>query len=206
MPLPEPLSPAVLARIPPDARVFDAGSELWRVYSRGGAHPTPWNAFRAYGPTNLRFDHHHPPPHEQERAILYAAEQALTCLAEVFQDGRAIDRTSREPWLVCFPTARRLRLLDLGGLWPTRAGGSQEMNTGDRAMARRWSATIYAAYPDIDGLSYPSKMHGSARSVALYERAGNVFPPEPSFHLPLAAAELFDTLNNAARQLGYQLL
>lgn len=117
-----------------------------------------------------------------------------------------IDRAQRRPWLVSFTTARVLRLVDLRELWPTRAGGSQAINTGDREMARRWSAAIYAAYPDIDGLYYPSKMHGMAVSVALYERAVDALPREPGFHLPLDADELFDALNNAARDLGYQLL
>ena len=114
----------------------------------------------------------------------------VASLAEVFQDGRVIDRLQRKPWLVSFATARDLRLLDLRGLWLTRAGGSQEMNTGDRAMARRWSCAIYEAYRSSDGLYYPSKMHGMAVSLALYEFAATALPRDPGFHLPLEADDL----------------
>jgi len=54
--------------------------------------------------------------------VLYAALEATTCLAEVFQRRRSIDVGRREPWLVGFETGADLRLLDLTGVWPTRAG------------------------------------------------------------------------------------
>src|SRR3954452_17380806 len=160
MTLADPPPPEDLRRIPPAIHTLPGGTELWRIYARGGDHPTTWNAFRTYGPTNLRFDHHDPPPRPQRRGILYAAEQALTCFAEAFQDSRTIDCTAREPWLVGFRTRVALALLDLRGVWPTRAGASQEINTGDRERARQWSRVFYLAYPDIAGLYYPSKMHG----------------------------------------------
>lgn len=206
MPLPDPLPPEELGHIAPDVLVLPSGTELWRIYARGGAHPTTWNAFRPYGPTNLRFDHHDPPPRPQRRGILYAAEQALTCFAEVFQDSRTIDCSAREPWLVSFRTRTPLTLLNLCGVWPTRVGASQEINTGDREKARRWSRAFYLAYPAIHGLYYPSKMHGGARSIALYERARAARPSRPGFHLPLAADELVDTIANAASDLGYLVI
>lgn len=206
MPLADPPAPEELRRIPPALHVLPGGTDLWRIYARGGAYPTTWNAFRTYGPTNLRFDHHDLPARQQRRGILYAAEQALTCFAEVFQDTRTIDCFSREPWLVSFSTRAPLTLLDLRGVWPTRAGASQEINTGDREKARLWSRAFYLAYPDIHGLYYPSKMHGGALSIALYERARSARPTRPGFHLPLAADELVDTIENAAADLGYLVI
>ncbi len=95
-----------------------ADTELHRVYFRGGAHPTRWNALRYFGPTSGRFDHHLP-DHEgrgqiQERGITYVAADILTCLAEVFQGAlHAIGRTRGSPWLVSFSLAADVGLLDL---------------------------------------------------------------------------------------------
>jgi hypothetical protein len=180
--LPEPPSIADLAAVPPDWRVLPPGSELWRLYFRASAHPTGWHTFRDFGPLGSRFDHHLPPPRAQERAILYSATSILTCLAELFQDTRAIDVLHQEPWLVGFATLRPVRLLDLTGRWPTRAGASMALNSGPRARARRWSMAIYAAYPQAEGLWYPSSMHANQPSVALYERARDALPSAPFFH------------------------
>jgi len=206
---PEPPSAEALARIGIDAHVhmLPAGTGLWRIYFRGGPHPATWNTFRVFGPVpTARFDHHDSPPHEQERAILYAAVTGPICLAEVFQTSRAIDLTTNVPWLVRFHLIREVRLLDVTHLWPTRAGGSQEINSGDHARAQRWSRAIYAAYPEIDGLWYRSKMYGSMPAVALYERARQALPLRPSFHAALASPTLFDIVNNAAAQLGYTVV
>ncbi|MCP4658443.1 MAG: hypothetical protein GY856_23765, partial [bacterium] len=107
---PEPPAASQLAEISPEIRILPAGTELWRVYLRGGRHPTFWDGFRAYGPTRSRFDHHLPPPRLQERMILFAAEQGPICLAEVFQDTRTIDRVARDSWLVSFAVSRAVRL------------------------------------------------------------------------------------------------
>ena len=199
----EPPPPEELARIPPRWHVLPAGTELWRIYSRGGAHPTIWNAFRRYGPTHLRFDHHLPPPHEQERAILYAAPAILTCLAEVFQDTGWIDPRHDDPWLVGFRLARPVRLLSLRGLWPTRAGASMAINTGDRSRARTWSRAIHTAYPAAEGLWYASAMNAHAPSVALYERAAEALTVPPVFHRALADPLVRPILAQSAHALRY---
>lgn len=187
--------------------VIPAGTELWRVYFRGGQHPTAWNTFRAFGPVaTARFDHHESPPRAQERAILYAAVAAPTCLAEVFQTSRVIDRITSAPWLVSFHSVADLHMLDLTGLWPTYAGGSQEINSGDRHIARQWSRAIYAAFPAVHGLWYRSRMYGSMPAVALYERARSAIPVRPSFHMALASPAIFDALDDAAARLGYTLV
>lgn len=206
---PPPPPPEALARIEVGAHlhVIPAGAELWRVYFRSGQHPTIWSAFRTFGPVaTARFDHHEPPPHEQDRAILYVATEGPICLAEVFQISRVIDRFAGAPWLVSFRLTAELHLLDLTGLWPTAAGGSQEINSGSRQTARQWSRAVYAAFPDIHGLWYRSKMYGSMPAVALYERARRTLPAQPSFHTALASPTIFDVLDAAAAQIGYTLV
>lgn len=206
---PPPPSADTLARagVGTHLHVVPAGTELWRVYFRRGQYPTTWHAFRAFGPVaTARFDHHEPPPREQERAILYAAAEGPICLAEVFQTSRVIDRVTGAPWLVSFPLTTDLHLLDLTGLWPTYAGGSQEINSGDRRIARQWSRAIYAAFPDIQGLRYRSKMYGSLPAMALYERARGALPTQPSFHTALASPAIFDVLDGTAADMGYTLV
>lgn len=183
-----------------------AGSVLWRVYFAGGAHPVAWDTFRHFGPTNSRFDHHPPPPSVQSHGVLYGAENGPTCLAEVFQQTRVIDRSRDAPWLVSFATMRDLTLLSLRDTWPTRAGASMAINTGRRDRARRWSQSCYKAYPAIDGLWYSSSMHGNKPAVALYERAISAMPAHPTFHRALADAAIYPALSNAAASVGYLLV
>lgn len=195
-----------LAKIPPQVHSLSAGTELWRVYFQGGRHPTVWNLFRSWGPTNSRFDHHEPPPHDQSREILYAALLGLTSLAEVFQDTRVINRTRNSPWLVAFCLDRDVPLLDLTGNWPTQAGASMVINSGPRPRAQRWSRVIYEAYPDIEGIYYPSSMYANQPAVALYERATSATPTHPTFHRALDNPLLRIRLVNAAIDLGYGLM
>jgi hypothetical protein len=212
--LPDPPEPAWLrAHIAPELQSFPPLTRLWRIYFRAGSHPTLWNNLRHWGPTNARFDHHLADPEGrgrlQDRGVLYAAgghQGGLTCLAEVFQRSRLINPIRNEPWLVAFITARDLTLLDLTGLWPTRAGASTVLNSGPRPRARAWSRTIYAAYPEIDGLLYPSSMAGHAPAIVLYERAEGAIPPRPDLHRSLADPALATVLSNAARDLNYGLL
>jgi hypothetical protein len=202
---PEP--PADLAaRLPPRLHRLPAGTELWRVYFRGGRHPGVWNGWRAYGPVpGGRFDHHEPPPRPQPRAILYAAADGVTGLAEVFQAARVIDATTHQPWLVGFSLGEELTLLDLTGTWPTAAGASMAISAGPRPRAQRWSRAIYEAYPGVQGLWYPSSMHANRPAAALYERARPAVAATPFFHRALADPLLADLLAWAAEALGYGL-
>src|SRR5688500_10965621 len=94
---PEP--PATLA-LTAQLKPFPAGTLCWRIYFGAGPHPISWDGFRFFGPTAARFDHHDDPPAVQAKGVLYAASSAVTCLAEVFQATRVIDRNHRQPWLV----------------------------------------------------------------------------------------------------------
>jgi hypothetical protein len=203
---PEPPDAATLRRIGPQWRELPAGTLLVRIYSRGGAHPVEWNALRFYGPLDGRFDHHEPPPSLQARGILYAATVAVTCLAERFQAARTIDPFAGEPWLVAFRLQRSVRLLDLTGTWPTRAGASMAINSGQRSRSRRWSKAIYAAYPDAEGLWYASSMYRNAPATALYERAQAALPRSPEANRALADPVLQIGLENAALELNDALI
>jgi hypothetical protein len=200
--LPEPPRPLTT---PAEPRRLAAGTRLWRVYRRGGAHPASFGELRHFGPTDARFDHHDPPPRVQDKAILYAADEPTTCLAEAFQATRVIERAAGDPWLVGFDTARDLTLLDLTGAWPTRAGASMAINSGPRPRARQWSQAIYDAYP-VDGLWYASSMHANRPSVALYERGRDAVPAAPSFHRALVDPAIRSRLDAAAKRLGYALV
>lgn len=202
---PEPPSVSELARVRPAIRTLAKGAELWRVYFRGGPHPTLWNRFRSFGPTSSRFDHHTLPARVQRRQILYAAENGPTCVAEAFQDARFIDRSAGSPWLVAFELARAVKLLDLTGAWPTRAGASMSLCSGPRPRARRWSQAIFAAYPEVEGLIYPSSMNANEPCVALYERARSALPAHPTFHRALVDPSLLTPFRDAARRFGYGL-
>ncbi|MFN8634111.1 MAG: RES family NAD+ phosphorylase [Chloroflexota bacterium] len=197
---------AVLASVLPAWKIVPTDSALFRVYFRGGPFPVTWNHLRYYGPTHARFDHHLPPARIQNRGILYASDHPRTPLAEVFQVSRTIDARRDEPWLVGFRLSREIRLLDLTGLWPTRAGASMAIASGLRSTARRWSSTIYEAYSGADGLWYGSSMHANAPCVALYERGASALPARPSFHRALADDTLRAFLETSADLLGYRLI
>jgi hypothetical protein len=203
--LPEP--PAGGLKLPAETVTLAARTPLARIYFVGGRHPAAWNGFRYFGPTASRFDHHDPPPAvSKTKAILYAARDATTCLAEVFQATRVIDRTLDAPWLAVFETTRDLTLLDLTGAWPTRAGASMAINSGPRPRARRWSQAIHAAYPGVEGILHASSMHANKPAVALYERAQNALASAPSFNRALSDAALAPSIGTAATTLGYRIV
>jgi hypothetical protein len=203
---PPPLVGALRA-IAPEIHVIPAGAVLWRIYFRAGAHPARWNGFRSFGPTGSRFDHHPPPAkRHRSRAILYASDSGPTSLAEVFQHTRVIDRFADSPALAALELTAELELLDLTGAWPTRAGASMAISSGSRARARAWSRAIYAAYPSIAGLRYPSSMNANQPAFALYERARSGLPPVAAFDLPLAAPSLAAPLAAAAIRFGYAMV
>lgn len=203
---PDPPSKAQLQAIGPDIAILHAGTKLWRIYFRSGPHPMTWNQFRKYGPTSSRFDHHTPPRRVQQRAITYSAKDGPTCFAEVYQDTRTIDRRRNDPWLVKFEIVRKVSLLDLTGLWPTKAGASMAINSSSRAKARRWSRAIYSAFANVEGLLYCSAMHGNKPAVALYDRAIAAMPMTPTFNRALIDPSMITVLSNAAVNLNYILI
>jgi hypothetical protein len=206
LPLP-PGAVALAARTPPEAVAMTRVTTLWRIYGTAGPHAGLWARFRHFGPVSTaRFDHHLPPPAEQPRAVLYAALAIQTCVAEVFQDTRVIDRRRRGAWLAGFRLAREVHLLDLSGTWPTRAGASQAISSGPRDSAQAWARSIYEAYPDLEGMWYCSSMDGGRPAVTLNERAEIALLRQPDVNLPLTHAGLELPLARMGRSLGYLLV
>ena len=189
----------------PEWRPVEPGDELWRVYFRGGEHPSRWNQFRTFGPIDARFDHQLEGQPDTGRAVMYLAMSPVTCLAEVFQKTRAIHRTHRRPVLVEFAMTTPLKLLDLTGAFPTRIGASMSLMTGARSVGRNWARGLYAAYPQAQGLAYPASMHANAVAIMLNDRTdpAKALPRSPGFHKALDDAGMITVLKNAARRLGY---
>lgn len=184
-----------------------AGDRLWRIYFRGGAYPTAWSDFRRFGPTGSRFDHHTRPRAPQRRGIVYATggpNAIPTAIAEVFQETRHVDRARGEPWLVCLQLTAPLALLDTGSTWPVRAGGNLAINSGAKSSSRAWSRRIYASYPAVAGIWYPSSLTNHP-CAALYERAAPSLPSAPLLNLPLTHPGLLANLTVAAAGLKYRM-
>lgn len=201
---PNPPSQDRLAKLGPRVRILPVGTELWRIYFRGGKHPGTWDGFRFFGPVDARFDHHVPPPHDQTRGVIYGATEIETCVAEVFQATRILDRQRNDAWLVGFQLGRDVILHDLTGTWPTAASASMAINTGPRVRAQKWSRAVYEVYVDVEGLRYCSSMNANHPAILLYERAEDVvITATPFFHRALVDPMLFTPLRNAAADLGY---
>ncbi len=137
--------------------------------------------------------------------MLYAARDLITCVAEVFQASRLVDRVAADRCLAGFRLKRSVRLLDLTGDWPTRAGASQALASGPRPRAQAWARTIYLAYPKVEGIWYPSSMHGGNPALVLFERAETALPTAPELDVPLSHPGLLPDLVRAAGSLGYLL-
>lgn len=188
-------------------------TRLARIFSARSSHPQRWDSFREVGPLpHARFDPQAPAPDggpvvDSGVGVLYFALSVRTCVAEVFQSTSAVDRDTKGPHLVVLRPRRALRLLDLAGLWPTRAGCSQEISSGPKAMTQRWARAIRAAHPDLDGVWYRSSMDSGAPAVCLWEPpAKSALPEKPDFLAELGSAGLDVPLGRICRELNYILL
>ena len=179
---------------------------LWRVHRTEGEHAIGWDRLRYWGPVaTARFDPHLAPPHSQSRGALYAGLGIPDILAEVYQETRVVDRAAGAPYLAAWRPARPLRLLDLTGDWPIKAGASYTINAGRKDYCRSWAQTIYTAHPDLDGLWHHSSMTGRPL-VTLFTHAADSFPGRPDIDLPLAHHGLDMILLDACNQIGYRLV
>jgi hypothetical protein len=204
--LPAPPDVSRLAASSPAWRDVTAGTVLWRVHATTGAHPQPWNTLRQYGPVaSCRFDPHSEPPRAQTTGVAYTALSVPTALAERFQSNRRVNRSLAGAHLTGFRPARALRLLDLAGDWPLRAGASHTLNTGRRDVCRAWARAFVAAWPDLDGLWHISSMTGLP-CLTLFTAAADCFPSAPVFSEPLSHPGLETRLATACEQIGYRLL
>lgn len=184
-------------------------TSLARIFRAAGEHSLRWNEFRIAGPfATARFDPH--PATRDDRpvnapgyGVMYLGLSLRTCLAETFQGARVVDRHTGSPTLAVFRSTRVLRLLDLSGTWPTRAGASQAISTGRRDRARAWARAIFAAYDDIDGLWYRSSMNAGQPAVCLWQRASDAVAGPADALMPLDAAGLALPIARECRRLGY---
>ena len=213
--LPQPPDPAVLAgllRPDEDIVAIHPGTPLVRVFTASGRHPQQWDTFRHAGPLpHARFDPHPPGPRgrptDSPAGVLYFGLTAQTSVAEVFQDTSIVDRVTRRPFIVVFRPTRALRLLDLAGLWPTRAGASQEISSGARERTQEWARAIRVAHPGLDGLWYRSSMDSGDPAVCLWDPpAGNAMPASPDALVPLDHPGLDVPLARICEALNYTLL
>lgn len=205
--LPDPPSIGALQALDPPILTLNESDTLARVYFAGGPRPVAWNEFRSWGPAErARFDHHlydaNSRPHLQDRGVFYCAEAAQTCIAEVFQQARVIERVRNDPYLAIFELKSALRLLDLRGYFATQMGASLAIHSGPRHRARAWARALYDAY-NHDGILYLSSMNSGQTAIALNERSENCLAPDARFNRPLADPSLTDLIDACAHSLGY---
>jgi len=188
-------------------------TRLVRIFAHRGTHPQQWNTFRYTGPLpHARFDPHPPGPdgepvENHEHGVLYFGLSVRTSVAEVFQATSTVDRRTRSPHLVVLRPRRTLRLLDLAGLWPTRAGASQAMSAGPKDLTQAWARVIRAAYPELDGLWYRSSMDAGDPAICLWDPpAASALPYTPDVLLPLDHPGLDLPLGRICEELNYTML
>jgi hypothetical protein len=214
--LPQPPTPAALKsllRIDEDVVAVHSATRLVRIFAAGGAHRQRWNSFRYAGPLpHARFDPHPlgpdtSPATTRNHGALYFGLSARTSVAEVFQAASIVDRSTRRPHLVVLRPRRTLRLLDLAGLWPTRAGASQEISSGPKDVTQAWARAIRAAHPDLDGVWYRSSMDSGEPAICLWDPpAADTIPDAPEVLLPLDYPGLDLPLARICDDLNYVLL
>lgn len=227
--LPLPPTADVLARAlrpTEDIVAVHPATRLVRVFTALGNHPQFWNVFRYAGPlAHGRFDPQQPlngsgpttefppsapspsAPDDPQAGVLYFSLSVRTSIAEVFQLTSTVDRATRSPHLVVLRPARTLRLLDLTGLWPTRAGASQEISSGPKKVTQQWTRVIRAAHPGLDGIWYRSSMDSGDPSIALWDPpAGDALPASPDVLLPLNHPGLDLPLARVCADLNYVLV
>jgi hypothetical protein len=200
-----------LRSLAPSLLTVHAGTRLHRIYERGGDYPTLWNAFRYFGPTDARFDHHLPDDdghgRVQERGVLYLATDITTAIAEVFQDRRSVNRGNGDPWSVSFVLASELTLLNLTDTFCVQAGGSMKLTSGPTMYSQNWARSFYECYADIQGIYHPSSLTNRP-ILTLYERADSsrCFPETTSFHRALSDPLLIEPLRNVCKEIGYRFV
>ena len=111
-----------------------------------------------------------------------------------------------EPWLVGLETAVELRLLDLTGRWPTRAGASMALSTGPHARTRPWSRAAYEAYPDCTVSGMARRWTACSAASRFSSVQLHAMPAAPAFHRALADAPVRALLEQWADELNYRLI
>lgn len=143
-----------IARV--DAEMAEVDRALWRLHTPTGPHPLCWDHLRSYGLlTSARFDPWPPPTDHgidpETSGVGYFALDIPSCLAEVFQTCRGVDRGGGVQ-LTGFSPTRPLALLDLRTDWPIAIGASHLINSGPKDRCRAWACALRSAHPGCDGL------------------------------------------------------
>jgi hypothetical protein len=205
--LPDRPDPGTLASSRPDFHTIPTSTVLWRIHRTTGAQVTAWKVLRSYGPiASCRFDPHPegPPRLHPGMGVLYAAGSLPTALAEVFQATRIVDCVTDSPAATAFRFNRPVRLLDLTGGWPLRAGASHVINTGRRSATRAWARAFLGAWPALDGLWHTSSLTGHP-CVTVYPAAAGALPDDSDHTFALGDPLYADWLLGAADSIGYDL-
>lgn len=196
-----------------DVVAVHPATRLVRIFTAHGNHPQQWNSFRYTGPLpHGRFDPQQPARGghavtDPGNGVLYFGLSVRTSVAEVFQTTSTVDRRTRGPRLVIVRPTRTLRLLDLGGLWPTRVGASQEISSGPKKITQAWARAIRGAFGDLDGLWYRSSMDSGDPALCLWDPpAGEALPIAPDVLLPLDHPGLDVPLGRVCQELNYTML
>ncbi|WP_299039406.1 RES family NAD+ phosphorylase [uncultured Pseudokineococcus sp.] len=187
-----------------------AGTPLWRVHLAQGPYALPWDTARRFGPLE-RFDPHPPPPGPHpEVGVLYTATTLVTCLAEVFQATRVIDRVHLRPTATSWRTTRDLMLIDLQGQAALRLGAAESINgTARRSRTQAWARALVAAFPTVDGFRHRSAMDGGdcvCLVVGPHADGTTALPENPEFSRPLDEVAMGDVAAEAAGLLGYDVV
>ncbi|MEJ5943851.1 RES family NAD+ phosphorylase [Pseudokineococcus basanitobsidens] len=187
-----------------------AGTPLWRVHMAQGSHALPWDEPRRYGPVD-RFDPHPPTPQVHAGVgVLYTATTLVTCLAEVFQATRVINRTHLRPTATSWLTTRDLTLVDLQGQAALRLGAAESINgTARRSQTQAWARALVDAFPAVDGFWHRSAMDGghcACLVVGSQADATTALPAHPDFSRPLDEVAMGDAAAQAAGLIGYDVV
>ena len=200
---------------PPATFTFDRESDLtvydgplWRIVRAAGEHPSTWDQLRRFGPVKgLRYDPWDTAPGLQDRGVMYAATDAVTAFAEVYQRPRSITRAAGGATLASWHPTRPLLLLDLTGTFMVRNGASASVSTGPKRFTQAWAARFDQQLGgEIDGLWHPSAMTAHPL-VTLFERSVSVnsFPNRSEFHRALTDPLMNRLLARVATELSFQL-
>jgi hypothetical protein len=191
-------------------RVVPAGTALWRVHTSRGPHALPWNEPRRYGPKS-RFDPHPPPVGDSsDVGVLYTATTLATCLAEVFQHTRVVDRSHGRPVATSWLTTRDLTLIDLQGQAALRLGAADAINgEAPRALTQAWARALVAAFPTVDGFWHRSAMDGGDCACLVTgpsADATTALPADPDFSRALDEGRMVSAVAQAAGLIGFAVI
>ena len=192
---------------------LDPTVQVHRIYNASGLHPTKPREFRHFGPLDFRFDHHlidpQDKPYDQDRGIMYLGkgdEAFTTCLGEVFQATKLIDRQAKDPHYCVMTFKRDVQLLDLNSNFLTQIGANTAIHSGPKDLTRMWSKILYDIYKQCDGIYYSSSMNCNQPAIALFERANNATVLRPLINENLNDPNMDQMVYAAAKKLGYQVL